>query len=289
MDDARAEALAEQRRRWDEVSVGWEKWWLSIETATAPLNERLIERAGLRTGARVLDIATGLGEPALTVARRVGPTGHVLAVDLAPGMLARAARRMEAAGFEHVEFLERDVQDLGLEGAGFDAAVCRFGLMLVHDPVRAARQIGLALAPGATFAAAVWARASKAPFFELPARAMSEVFGMPPIPDPDLRGEPGPTRLGEPALFEQVLVDAGFENVEVEPFTLRYSFASVDEFRRLLGDISSRLREALAGAPATDHVRFAQRLGELVAPFTAPDGSVMLENTVFIGRGTAKR
>lgn len=287
MDAERERAVAEQRRRWDEVAAGWERWWDWIETATAEVNARLLELAGLEEGMRVLDVATGLGEPALSAARRVGPRGRVLGVDLAPGMLERAGRRARAAGLANLELEERDVQRLGLAGAGFDAAVCRFGLMLVHEPIRAAAGIRAALASGARLATAVWGAPTQTPFFELPARAMADVLGSAPIPAPDLAGEPGPTRLGEERLLETVLRQAGFEEIALERLRVRYRFASPAEFARMLEDISSRLREGLAGAPPQAGARFERRLEELLAPHRSADGGVVLDNLVLLARGRA--
>src|SRR5687768_9249315 len=87
---------AAQRANWNALSGGWESWQDRFETAAAPVTEMLLGLGGVRPGQTVLDVGTGIGEPALTVARIVGPTGRVTGVDLAPEMIARARRR--AAG-----------------------------------------------------------------------------------------------------------------------------------------------------------------------------------------------
>src|SRR5689334_12609359 len=94
---------AEQRETWASVAPAWKKWWSVIEAGAQSVNEKLVDLARIEPGARVLDVATGLGEPALTAARRAGPRGNVLGVDLSAAMLELARERARAAGIAHVE------------------------------------------------------------------------------------------------------------------------------------------------------------------------------------------
>src|ERR1700737_639570 len=98
----------EQKLAWDDTAEGWKKWWPTFEHAAQRVNDRLVELSGARPGHRVLDIATGSGEPALTAARAVGTSGHVVAVDMSPGMLKIARERVDAAGLRNVELVESD-------------------------------------------------------------------------------------------------------------------------------------------------------------------------------------
>src|SRR5208282_5278982 len=120
-----------QKAAWDDSAEGWKRWWPSFEQAAQIVNERLVVLAGVRAGDRVIDIATGSGEPALTAARVVGQSGRVVAVDMSAGMLAIARDRIDAAGLHNVELVESDAESLSLEEHSFDAAVCRWGLMFM--------------------------------------------------------------------------------------------------------------------------------------------------------------
>src|ERR671933_2665751 len=81
----------EQRQRWDSVAEGWKEWWQTIEVAAQKVSDRLVELARIKPGQKVLDIATGIGEPAITAAKVVGTGGcHVLATDISRQMLAIA-------------------------------------------------------------------------------------------------------------------------------------------------------------------------------------------------------
>ena len=85
-----------QRQQWNQVAVGWRRWWPLFERGAQGASEQLVEMAQLQPGQRVLDIATGVGEPALTAARRVGPTGQVIATDQAQQMLTIAQKNAPA-------------------------------------------------------------------------------------------------------------------------------------------------------------------------------------------------
>src|SRR3984957_3333091 len=108
MSDPNSEHLkikGQQKAAWDDSAAGWKRWWPTFERSAQLVNDRLVELAGVRAGNRVIDIATGSGEPALTCARVVGPSGRVVAVDMSPGMLAIARERIDAAGLAQVETL----------------------------------------------------------------------------------------------------------------------------------------------------------------------------------------
>ncbi|MGI0042649.1 MAG: class I SAM-dependent methyltransferase, partial [Nitrososphaeraceae archaeon] len=79
-----------QRESWDSVAAEWQKWWKTTETAAEKVSRRLIELAEIKPGSKVLDIATGIGEPAITAAKKVGNGGQVLATDISPQMLSIA-------------------------------------------------------------------------------------------------------------------------------------------------------------------------------------------------------
>ena len=68
-----------QRQSWNSVSEGWQIWWKTFENGAYNISNRLVELANIKPGDKVLDIATGIGEPAITAAKRVGSNGHVLA------------------------------------------------------------------------------------------------------------------------------------------------------------------------------------------------------------------
>src|SRR5260370_10567325 len=159
---------AQQREQWSNVAQGWRRRWAAFEQGAQPLSDRMMTLAHVAPGQRVLDVATGIGEPAMTAARQVGPSGSVVAIDQAPQMLAVARERMQAAGIRTVEFVEGDAEAPSLPLAHFDAVVCRWGLMFFHDPVGARARFRNSLVPRGWLAAAIWGSPERVPMISLP-------------------------------------------------------------------------------------------------------------------------
>ena len=271
-----AEFKAAQRVAWDDAAAGWRTWWRVIEGGAQALNEHIVDLAGVRPGSRVLDVATGIGEPGLTAARRTGPKGSVLLTDLAPSMLAFARERARELGLANVEFRECDAEALDVEPGSFDAATSRWGLMLLQDPRAAARGVLRALRPGGRFAAAVWGRAERVPFLAIPHVVAVRELGLEPTPP----GAAGAFALAADGALESVARDAGFRDVRVERIAVTLEFASPSEYARFLGDLSATLRKALADRSEADRARVERAIEREASRHARPEGVVRLENEV---------
>jgi ubiquinone/menaquinone biosynthesis C-methylase UbiE len=269
-----AEFRNTQREAWSSVAAGWSRWWEVFEVGAGHLNRLLVERSGARPGDRVLDLATGIGEPALTAAHVVGPTGSVLACDLSPRMLEFAAERARRAGLSNLEFAESDAQDLELEPESFDAAVTRWGLMLMLEPSRALDRVRQALRPGARLAASVWAAPETAPFLATPMRVARRVLDLEPHP-PDA---PGPFRLAAEGALDELFTRAGFREVDHEPATVHMSFESARGYREFLGDLSSSFRKTLADRTDEERDRVWAEIERETLPWTDAAGRLVFDN-----------
>lgn len=285
MTETDAEAfLREQRAAWNSVARGWQAWSRTFERAAQPLNERLVELAGVAPGHRVLDVATGIGEPSLTAARRVGPDGSVLATDASDEMLAVVRERAEESGLAQVLRTElQDAENLTVPAGSFDAALCRWCLMLLLQPERGAAGILRALRPGARFATSVWQEARHVPFLAAPRRALLRELEL-PAPDPEA---PGPLRLGAEGALAGVLVRAGFRDVRVERFDVTFEFESGVEFWNFLLELSSSTRTLIAELDAQDLERVRAAVLAELAPCTDASGRMRIENRTWVGTGTA--
>ena len=116
----------------------------------APITERFFREAGIGIGQHVLDLGSGVGDVAMLVARLVGPSGEVVAIERDPKAIAKASARVTEAGFHNVSFNESNVNEI-LDEKSFDAAVGRFILMYLPDPVATLRSISQAVRPGGVF------------------------------------------------------------------------------------------------------------------------------------------
>ena len=228
----------EQKLAWDDSAQGWKRWWPTFERAAQVVNDRLVELAGVRAGQRVLDIATGSGEPALTAARVVGQSGRVIAVDMSAGMLALAHERIDSADLRNVELVESDAEALVLDDHSFDAVLCRWGLMFMPDLDGVLGKLHRALKQEGRIGAAVWSSADKVPMCALARDSIRRITGI--IPPPNA---PDPLKLADPTILDRALVRAGFRDVSIERLTVTFQFASPEEF--------ADFRSAIGGTRAT--------------------------------------
>jgi ubiquinone/menaquinone biosynthesis C-methylase UbiE len=261
----------DEREAWNKGAASWNKWWPILERAAQAVNARLVELAGVKPGCRVLDIATGTGEPAVTAARVAGASGRVVAVDQSAEMLAIARERARALGLANIEFVESDAETARLPDASFDAGVCRWGLMFMPDLDGAVRLIHRALKPEARFATAVWATGEKVPMITLAAEAIRKIAQLPPPPP----GAIDPTRLADTSILKSALERTGFKDVSIERMIVPFRFRSPEEF----ADFRSELGRAGAMMARLTAEQRAQVRAELVgaaARFKTADGSVVL-------------
>ena len=179
---------------------------------TAPVSERMLELAGLKPGMRVLDVASGMGEPALRAARRVGPSGFVLGTDLVDGMLEAAREQARAQGLSNLELRAGDAQTLQLPEQSFDAATVRWGLMYMARPELAVERMGRALRPGARLVCACWAGPEQVEYVSLPRAALARFRSLPAL-EPEA---PGVFRFADPERLRPVLASGGFTVEHVE-------------------------------------------------------------------------
>jgi SAM-dependent methyltransferase len=168
-------------------------------------NPDVLRIAAARTGERALDLATGLGEPALSLARAVGPRGRVLGVDLSERMveLARDAAKMQ--GLDNVEFLTMDAEALDVPRGTMDLVTSRFGLQIFTDPERALDEMRAALKPGGRVALSVWGPG------ERNAHIHAVIGPMLAHAEPDETGYlPTPYEMGGPGELVSLLAEHGF-------------------------------------------------------------------------------
>src|SRR3712207_2783876 len=118
------EFKAQQPQMWDYAAAGWQAWWETFERGAQKVSDKIVQLAEIKPGDSVLDIATGIGEPAVTAARKVMPNGKVVGIDISPQMLAIAKTRATSLGLDSImEFKESDGEKLDLPDptAKFDA------------------------------------------------------------------------------------------------------------------------------------------------------------------------
>lgn len=227
---------------WDDAAHGWNRHsplirsWLSGATAS------MLDAAGVMPGGRALDVAASAGDQTLDIARRVGASGFVLATDVSPGILRLAADKLRSAGLHHVGFQPADAQALGAEASGFDAAVCRLGLMFCPEPLLALKEVHRALREGGRFGALVFSRPENNPCITITIRtAQSHAGAM--AGDPYAPG--ALLSLGRPGLVEALMQEAGFEAVSVQARSTPFVAARCEDYVDFVRSAGSPVIEML--------------------------------------------
>jgi SAM-dependent methyltransferase len=272
-----------QHRNWDSAAVGWMEWSEFNDRADRHVSERLVELAGVQSGSRVLDVAAGYGEPALTAARKAGPEGRVVATDISAEMLAFGRERTAAAGLGNVEFLESDASSLDFPPASFDAAVSRWGIIFEPDAETAAGRIRSFLEPGARIAIASWGEPGQVPFLSIPMRTTRELLDVPPPP----AGTPGPLSRPTPAAIAGLLEGGGFSGVAVEQAEVTFEFDSPAHFTAYVRAISAPIRAMIEQHAGEAQEEAWDAITRAAADLGGGSGPLSLANVVLLASGTA--
>lgn len=244
-DPAKIEMFRDRlRQEWtDEQTVAaWRKWHRSMTEFTQEVTSAVLESAQLRSGMQVLDLASGVGDPALSIAEVVGPSGHVTATDLGPGMIAFAEELAKKKGLGNIEFRVADVEALPFPNGSFDVVSCRFGVMFFPEQVKAFRECRRVLKPGGRVAFVVWGKREQ-PFLGTTVGVLMKYVDAPP-PDPDA---PHAFMFGERGLLRRRLEEAGFSDVseEVRTVTGRWR-GTPEEYWQQFTEVAAPFRPLIA-------------------------------------------
>ena len=261
-----------QREQWNKDGAAWRRWNPTLDRWYGEATRQMLDLARIEPGQRVLDIAAGAGEPAVSAAERVGPRGYVLATDISEGIVEHARQVAREHGLEQIETRAMDGEKLDVPDASFDAVLCRLGLMYMPHPVTALREWRRALRAGGRVAVVVFSTPERNSWGALPASIIRRRAQLPP-PVP---GQPGPFSLGGPGVLEGVFRQAGFAHPEVRAVPAPHGTTSAAEYVRvareafgafnaMMGRLSAQERES-----AWSEVETAMRSFESPGGFEVP-------------------
>ena len=259
---------AAQIAHWNEVvSETWTAFQDKLDRQLAPLGRRALEALAPQRGETILDIGCGCGDTALDLARRVGPEGRVVGVDVSEPMLAVARQRADAAGLAAIAFQAADAQTHPFAQGAFDAAFSRFGVMFFADPTAAFANVRRSLKPSGRLAFVCWRAFEENLWMKAPLDAALHLFD--PLPPADPLA-PGPFALADPQRIRAILTGAGFAAVTVTPHDQPIGGGTLDEAVRLslkVGPLAALLREHPQHQDAA-----AEAVRRALAPYDGPDG-----------------
>jgi SAM-dependent methyltransferase len=278
-------ANAEMRRYWNEVAgPRWVSRAEAQEARNIEVAELVLREARAMPGERVLDIGCGPGATALPLAAAVGPSGHVVGIDIAEPMLDLLRRRVSERGISNLTPLLADAQTHAFAPASFDLLTSRFGVMFFADPFAAFRNLGAALRPGGRLCMAVWSTIDDNVHWKIPFEIAVARVG-PPAPQPP--HAPGPMAFRDPDYLRAILSGAGFAEIAIakRPFhVIGRSAASEAEHAVILGP-SGRLLDEKNADQATRRA-IAQEVERAFAAFAGANGEVRLPGTVLLAKAS---
>jgi ubiquinone/menaquinone biosynthesis C-methylase UbiE len=258
------------RQQWQNTAEAWHRWGAVLRAWLGPATEVMLDLAHIGAGSQVLDVAAGAGEPAITAAMRVGPTGRVVATDISSNILAFAEQAAAACGVgDIVETCVLDGEDLEFADATFDAILSRLGLIYFPDPQRGLAEMRRVLRPG-----------GRAAILALGTPAMNAFVGVPVAiirrraRRPAAVCQPGPFSMGDPGVLKNALRAAGFQNVELHVIPAPVRLASANDCLRFERESFAALHQMLLDVPAAEQEETWAEVGAALRQFEGPGGFV---------------
>jgi ubiquinone/menaquinone biosynthesis C-methylase UbiE len=265
--ELKEETMAERnsgvRETWESAAPGWAKWEKEFSAGLFEATETLIDMADVRPGMRVLDLACGAGNQTIQAARRVGPTGRVIASDISATMLEYARRNAAEAGLKNIEFVAYAAEDLDSSQPAVDAAISRLGLMLFLSPGKALSAVRQVLRSGARFAALVFTTPGNNPFMaKSMAILLRHAHKSPPAP-----GQPGIFALGGEKVLETVIADSGLTDVKSTIVRATLTLASASDALNFLQEAAGVYRAVVADLGAAEKAEAWREVHDFLRQF----------------------
>jgi SAM-dependent methyltransferase len=270
-------------RSWEEAAPGWVRSQQMLREFGAPVSRWLLDAIDPRPGQSVLELAAGLGETGLEAAELVAPFGGAIISDQAEAMLAGARDRAMELGLSNVEFRVLNAEWIDLPVASVDAALCRWGYMLMADPAAALGETRRVLRSGGRLALAVWDSLEHNPWARLPALELGERG----LSAPPAAGTPGPFALGSSERVREMLEQAGLAEVHVEALQLSRRQDSFEEFWETTLDLSRVFHDTVLTRPQEEIAEIHAGLHARFAPFEGADGSLDIPARTLVASATA--
>jgi SAM-dependent methyltransferase len=269
------------RKQWQNAAAAWHRWEATLDAWLGPVTEAMLDLAKLKAGDRVLDLGAGAGEPSLSAARRVGPSGHVVATDISSNILEFAAQSARDRGLTNLETRVMDGEKPDLPEATFDAVLSRLGLIYFPDRDGALRSANRLLKGGGRVVLAGFSTPDQNRFFSIPITVIRRRAGLaPPAP-----GLPGPFSLGAPGTMEDTLRRAGFANVTVQALRTPLRLASSAECVRFERESFGALQQMLAALPDSEQDAAWKEIEQELRAFDG-DSGFEVGTELIIGAGT---
>lgn len=247
---------------WHSIAEKFDIWLPQIK----PVGEALLEVLQAKAGDRILDLASGTGEPALTLAQRMGSDIDVIGVDAAEGMVGVAQKKVTTLGLRNIRFQTMAAEKLDFEDESFDRVLCRFGVMLFEDPLAGLKEMRRVLKPGGRYAFSIWGEAETMPVMYW----SYEVF-KDKVPEDVVPPLAKITSLGAPGAIDTLLAEAGFTDISVERRTFHYQFKTFEAYWDAV-EASDILKQQFDALPASEKDSVRNEIAEFASKYIGENG-----------------
>ena len=257
-----------QREQWNKDGAAWRRWNPTLDLWYGEVTRQMLDLARIQPAQRILDIAAGAGEPAVSAAERVGPNGYVLATDISEGIVELARQVALERGLNQIETRAMDGEKIDLPDDSFDAVLCRLGLMYMPHPVTAVREWRRVLKPGGRVAVIVFSTPERNSWGAMPASIIRRRAQLPaPVP-----GQPGPFSLGGAGVLEDVFRQAGFAAPEVRAVPVPLRTPSAAEYVRVAREAFGAFNAMMAHLPLQERESTWNEVEASLRSFESPGG-----------------
>ncbi len=238
----------------------------------------VIDRAGLKPGDKVLDVACGIGIPSIAVAQKVGLTGHVTGIDIAPGMIDIARQRAARLGLQNVSFREADAESLPFPDESFDVVISAMGLIHTADRNKALQEMFRVARRNGVLTLSVWSTPERTVGLAIMAKTIREAWPAAVVP-----GAPTWFDFGADGVLEAFLSLTGFAGITVERIPAVMEMRSGNEYwERCLG-ISGKLQMLLGSIPP-DVARTIEYKAKAAAETFRVGATIRIPNEAIVAR-----
>ena len=269
----------EQKELWNKFSPGWKKWDDLTMEFLEPMGNEIIRLINPKKNELILDVASGTGEPGLTIANMIG-NGKVIATDISDGMLEIARENAFNKGINNFETIVSDVSDLPFEDNSFDAISCRFGFMFFPGMLQAAKEMVRVLKPGGRIATSVWSAPEKNFWVTATMKTLKKNMNLPEVP----KDAPGIFRCAERGLIAEIFNQAGLKNISEKEIDSKLNTGTAEVYWTFLNEIAAPVVSAMSQADEDLKSKIRNEVIDVVNE-KYPDGNVAIDCNAYVVYG----
>jgi ubiquinone/menaquinone biosynthesis C-methylase UbiE len=266
----------QQKETWNKFSPGWKKWDALNMDFLKPMTDEMVRLLQPKENELVLDIASGTGEPALTIAAML-TNGKVIMTDLSEGMLEVARENASRRGITNIETVACDAGDMPFADNKFDLISCRLGFMFFPDMLQTAKEMFRVLKPGGKIATAVWGPPGKNFWASATMDIINKYMEIPAPP----AGTPGLYRCAERGLVANLLQEAGFKHVKESEVNGTLNLPSIDVYWSFTTEVNAGVVAALDKADDATKAKIKTGVYESISE-KYPSGTLAINSHTLI-------